>query len=274
MPSPADSPLSRRRFLALGTAAAGTLSAGALSAAALVGCGASPSGAPRSGEAADSLLTARPVAAPAGSRPALLPGVAPLASDASPEMLLYVPTGYAPARAAPLLVMLHGAGGRNEGMIDLMRGHADALGTLLLAPQSVGTTWDFIWGRYGVDVRALDAALARVFRDCHVDPARVALGGFSDGASYALSLGLSNGDLFTRLVAFSPGILAPAAYRGRPRAFVSHGTQDRVLAIDRTSRRFVPELQGAGYDVTYREFDGPHAVPPAVALEGARFVAA
>ncbi len=31
--------------------------------------------------------------------------------------------------------------------------------------------------------------------------------GFSDGASYALSLGVPNGDLFTHIVAFSPGFM-------------------------------------------------------------------
>jgi predicted esterase len=144
---------------------------------------------------------------------------------------------------------------------------------VLLAPQALGTTWDFIWGTYGVDVAAIDRALAKVFRDVAVDPARVSLTGFSDGASYALSLGLTNGDLFTRLVAFSPGILAPAAYNGKPAVFVSHGTRDQILSIDRCSRRFVPKLRGDGYAVTYREFDGPHTVPPNIAEEAARFVA-
>jgi len=34
--------------------------------------------------------------------------------------------------------------------------------------------------------------------------------GFSDGASYALSVGITNGDLFTHVIAFSPGFVAPA----------------------------------------------------------------
>ena len=33
--------------------------------------------------------------------------------------------------------------------------------------------------------------------------------GFSDGASYALSLGAANGDLFTHIAAFSPGFMRP-----------------------------------------------------------------
>lgn len=97
-----------------------------------------------------------------------------------------------------------------------------------------------------------------------MDPARLAITGFSDGASYALSLGLTNGDLFSRVLAFSPGFAAPADRQGAPRIFISHGTADAVLPIDRCSRRIVPRLEQAGYDVTYVEFDGPHTVPPEI----------
>jgi phospholipase/carboxylesterase len=100
-----------------------------------------------------------------------------------------------------------------------------------------------------------------------VDARRVAAGGFSDGASYALSLGLTNGDLFTHVMAFSPGFMAPADHVGEPDCYVSHGTRDQVLPIDRCSRRIVPALERAGYEVRYREFDGPHTVPNDIARE-------
>jgi phospholipase/carboxylesterase len=124
-----------------------------------------------------------------------------------------------------------------------------------------------ILGGYGPDVAFVDRALAAAFARCAVDPARLAVAGFSDGASYALSLGITNGDLFGQVMAFSPGFAAPAGQHGRPRFFVSHGTGDEVLPIDRTSRQVVPRLERAGYDVTYREFDGPHTVPPEIARE-------
>ena len=95
----------------------------------------------------------------------------------------------------------------------------------------------------------------------------MAVGGFSDGASYALSLGITNGDLFTHVMAFSPGFMAPAGQMGSPRIFVSHGTRDGVLPIDRCSRKIVPQLERADYDVLYREFDGGHTISPEIALE-------
>jgi predicted esterase len=77
-----------------------------------------------------------------------------------------------------------------------------------------------------------------------------------------------NGDLFTAIIAFSPGFVVASTTTGRPRIFVSHGIADPILPIDATSRRLVPELQSAGYDVTFREFEGGHTVPPEVADEG------
>ena len=63
-------------------------------------------------------------------------------------------------------------------------------------------------------------------------------------------------------MAFSPGLMEPLAARGKPRIFISHGTSDSTMPIDDTSRKFVPRLKALGYDVTYREFDGPHTINP------------
>ena len=120
-------------------------------------------------------------------------------------------------------------------------------------------------GPFGADAAFLDTALARVFAGCAVDPTRVTLGGISDGATYALALGLLNGDLFTGMVAFSPGFLAASSQNGVPRIFISHGTGDEILPIDRCSRRLAPAMQRAGYEVVYREFDGGHTVPAEIA---------
>jgi predicted esterase len=181
--------------------------------------------------------------------------------------LLYVPPGYRPERPAPLVLMLHGAGGNAQGGLTPLLGLADQAGLILLAPDSRGRTWDLLLGGYGPDIELIDRALARAFERYAVDPAHVAAEGFSDGASYALSVGLANGDLFSHVLAFSPGFVSAPARRGAPRLYVSHGTQDAVLLIDRCSRRIVPAAERAGYDVRYREFEGPHTVPPEVVRE-------
>ena len=162
-----------------------------------------------------------------------------------------------------LVVLLHGAGGSARQGLGLLLPYAERHNLLLVAPQSAAATWDLISAGYGPDVRRLENVLAEVLAGYPVD--RMCIGGFSDGASYALSLGLTNGDVFDAVVAFSPGFAAPLITHGSPRLFVSHGDADRVLPIDRCSRRLVPRLRKLGYEVTYDEFRGGHEVPDDVA---------
>jgi phospholipase/carboxylesterase len=159
------------------------------------------------------------------------------------------------------MVALHGAGSTAQRGLDHVRALADDFRTIVFAPQSGDRTWDLILGGYGLDVSAIDGALAELFARYTVDPARVALTGFSDGASYALSLGTANGELFNHIIAFSPGFAVPSGRSGSPRIFLSHGTQDTILPIGLTSRMLAPMLQMAGYALEYVEFDGPHSVP-------------
>jgi predicted esterase len=183
---------------------------------------------------------------------------------------LAAPWLYVPKRVrepAPLLLVLHGAGGRGARAMEYMRGYGDRYGAIVIAPDSIGHTWDVILGRLGPDVERIDAQLELVFDSYAVDENRIAVNGFSDGASYALTLGVTNGDLFTHIIAFSPGFMAPVAVEGKPRVFVSHGADDDILPIARCSRRLVPVLENAGYEVVYREFDGGHTVPGEIADE-------
>lgn len=195
------------------------------------------------------------------------PGVDRLDLNEGGSALVYTPVGHRPEVPSPLAVMFHGAGGTAEDGLGLLRPFADEAGLILVAPQSRGRTWDLLLEDYGPDVALVDEALGQVFGRHLVDPAHVAVGGFSDGASYALSLGTSNGELFTHVIAFSPGFWVPGETRGSPSFFVTHGTDDQVLPIARTSRRLVPRLEQAGYEVSYHEFEGGHVVPGDLAAD-------
>ena len=223
-------------------------------------------------KSAEGRLQARPVGATIGT---VAVGLRTLGPGGARDGYLYVPPTDRTGIPAPLVVLLHGAGEDARDGLALLRAQADAAGLILLAPTSHEYTWDLVVGRrYGPDVAAIDRALEHVFSRCAVDPERVAVGGYSDGASYALSLGIANGDLFTHVLAFSPGFLAPSGRRGRPRIFVSHGTRDGWLPIDRCSRTIVPQLKRTGYEVRYREFEGGHVVPPEIGREAAAWFAA
>jgi predicted esterase len=170
----------------------------------------------------------------------------------------YVP---APADSGPyrLVLLLHGAGGSCRQGLDLLLPVADEHRLLLVAPKSAAGTWDLIVDGFGPDVRRIDRVLEEILDSHPVE--RMVVGGFSDGASYALSIGLTNGDLFDAVLAFSPGFAAPLVVHGQPRVFVAHGTRDRVLPVDACSRRLVRRLQALEYRVSYEEFDGGHEVP-------------
>jgi phospholipase/carboxylesterase len=199
-----------------------------------------------------------------GTKPPAAPGLQPLGLETGRDGLMYVPAGYKPSRATPLVVMLHGAGGNARGGLDPLLRLAEEAGLLLLSPDSRGRTWDVLVGGFGPDIAFIDRALTQAFSRYEIDQEHIAIGGFSDGASYALSVGLTNGDLFTHVIAFSPGFSSPGEERGSPGLFISHGTADDVLPIARTSRSIVPVLRRQGYRLHYVEFEGGHLVPPEI----------
>jgi phospholipase/carboxylesterase len=215
-----------------------------------------------------SRLKARPGS---GASATATPGLQKLGLRADRDALLYIPESSKKFDKAPLVVSLHGASRNAERGIELLRSLADEHGFLLLAPASEAGTWDAIGGAYGPDPAFINRALARTFELRRADSARIAMAGFSDGASYSLSIGLANGDLFRVVFGFSPGFIVPGERVGKPPVFISHGTIDNVLPIDECSRRIVPELKREGYRVTYREFEGKHTLPPEVAAEAMRW---
>ena len=179
---------------------------------------------------------------------------------------LYVPRAYSRDVPAPLVVLLHGAGQTSRLWENpRVAAWADAIGAVVLATDSRGPTWDLIVTRsYAADVAYLDDALRWTFARCNIHPERVAIGGFSDGASVALSYGLANGDFFAAVLAFSPGFMDTQYNRGAPRVFVSHGRSDQILRFAYTEEQIVPYLRRRGLAVEFMPFDGGHTIPPNV----------
>lgn len=260
-----DSDVTRRQFT-------GRLARLAPMCLALCGCDATPLTARRA------RVTARHHAPDA----ALWKDSAAAAADLGPDVAVSLPSGVA-HRPAPLIVLLHGAGGRGYRILDLMLTAIGHLPAVVIAPNSIGPTWDVLVREatslfdvlegspeapaFGPDVVALDRALDRVFQHVQIDPARMAIAGFSDGATYALALGLANGDLFSRVVALTPGFIPRVEAAGTAGVFVAHGRGDRVFPIDRCGRRIATTMRSRGHDVTFREFDGGHEINDVVVRE-------
>lgn len=222
------------------------------------------------------LSTRPPAAAPAA--PEKRSGVLTLAGGA----FAYLPKGLTGA-PAPLLVTFHGAGGQASDVLASFRADADRDGFILLIPTVKGATWDMIedlqrrFGaemnvtpRYGRDLKALDQALSDVFARVAIDPSRVGVMGFSNGATYALSVGTANPQLFRTVIAFSPGPAFLGKVDPMQRIFISHGEDDDVLPYSYT-RAIVARLRVKKAPVTFESFNGGHAVPKDIHTKGIAF---
>jgi phospholipase/carboxylesterase len=199
-------------------------------------------------------LAAQPIA----STTTAAAGTYSLSITATKDTRLIIPpvTGNA---AVPLVVMLHGAGG-DEAPVDVVATAAAQHNVAVMIPRSRQATWDLALGGFGEDVLNIDRSLQETFRRVRVDPDHIALAGFSDGASYALTLGIANGHIFSHIIAFAPGFMSPVNRFGSPDIFIAHGTQDVVTSPRNTEQNIVPFLRTLGYTVQFHSFSGSHQV--------------
>lgn len=216
---------------------------------------------------------------------------------------VYVPPQCVGPRRCPLLVLLHGLGGDGRSMIELNQGGlqalADSIGIIVLTPTADDHTWTPPSWRRSRNLHRIEVALRYVLRHYAIDPTRIALGGGSNGGGMALVLGLANGDIFSRVLGFSPsisnkvwvfnangsrsdGLLVAAIPRhGKPLIFIQHGdTLGRVLIPgmppigDVNTHMFAQNLRRDGYTVAYAVDAGPHGMPQYRASAGLRWLAA
>lgn len=225
------------------------------------------------------LETPAPAAPPAN--PDKRSGVLALAGGAH----AYLPKGN-DGSPRPLLVAFYGAGGSPHDVLAAFRDDADRDRFVLLIPTAKGATWDMIedlMGRYGIemnvqprygrDLKVLDAALADLFARVAIDPARIGMIGFSNGATYALNVGLTNPQLVRTIVAFSPGpSFLPPRVDATQRIFISHGKDDPLLPYSAT-RTIVARLRGKNAALHFEPFEGKHDVPREVRQKGLDFFA-
>lgn len=156
------------------------------------------------------------------------------------ELWLYVPAQYDPARPAPLICAFHGTGDTGEGMAQMWRGVADALGALVLAPSEAGKN-----DGYGWTVRERESALSALRwmrRHFDVDETRIVATGISRGGHLAWDLALRHPDLFAAL----------APMIGGPRLAIARG-QNNLRLLENLAPLPIRDLQGAQDDAVLVE---------------------
>jgi predicted esterase len=195
-------------------------------------------------------------------------GYLPLELGKMRDSYISIPASYSYTSPSALILMLHGSGGHAHHGVELLRNLADHAGIILVAPASRFYAWSDGPAGPASDAKTVNRALEFVFARYAVDPHRISVAGFSDGASYALALGLANGELFKQVMAFSPRSVVdeePREARHNPRIFISHGMRDEVMPISTCAQHIVAPLERAGLDVEYAEFEAGHRIPPDVA---------
>ena len=186
------------------------------------------------------------------------------------------------AERAPLVLLLHGYGS-NE--LDLF-GLAPQLDERCLivsarAPLALAQTGGHAWFNIEYTTNGLTADLEQAERSrlslskfldelqaAHpIDPARVYLAGFSQGAMMSLSVMLARPEKIAGVLAMSGRLPAataslrthaPEAYGGLP-VFVAHGLYDPVIPIAQ-GRACRDELRQLPLQLTYREYPMGHEV--------------
>lgn len=192
-------------------------------------------------------------------------------SDDGRDGTLYVPKSYKPGTPMPLVMMLHGFSGWGDGQRALFA-LAEELGFIVIAPESRDITWGKEIPGFDADVRYLGPAYRHVSSLVDIDDAHVALGGQSDGAGYALTMGLAYGDVFNHLIILAGGgLIEPLRRKGKPRIFIAQGVKDTTMPPDVSGRKNAAQLKKEEYDVTYREHEGGHRTPPEITREALRW---
>ncbi|HXJ36625.1 MAG TPA: alpha/beta hydrolase-fold protein [Candidatus Eisenbacteria bacterium] len=171
------------------------------------------------------------------------------------------PTTPDPDRAYPLVVVLHGAGRQDEMIARGLKDEPDRRHAVFVVPRSREMTWDLIAGGPGEDLAFLGLVLDAVYRRFRIDPARQALIGFSDGASYGLGIALSNPRIFAAVMAWAAGFLAIDAQNLRaddpkPRVFLEYGTHDQLFPFEHVALPMRDTLTRLGYPLEFRVDEG------------------
>ena len=186
------------------------------------------------------------------------------------EILVLLPAG-APPGPRPLIVVLHGYGDEPGINAEIYRKAARKRSAIVAAPSGLrpgpagrGFAWTFRDEAEWWVLRAIDKVAA-----AHpVDPERVILAGFSQGADVALEVGLRHPHRFAGLLPVAGGYAAermPAPVGGGPRVYLLTGARDpRAESFRRAEER----LGAAGLAVRLRVVPGlRHAYPRSATAE-------
>jgi phospholipase/carboxylesterase len=189
----------------------------------------------------------------------------------------FLPTGYEPNYAYPLLVFLHGHGGNEEQILRLAprlsRRNYISIG--LRGPQLLGQRSDgsqgYTWGTDGRCDAVIEdyvlRAVEQTRRNYHVHSERIYLAGICEGAALAYRLGLSFPEKFAGVISLNGGLPTRGSLFFRLphiralRMFIGHGIANAILPLSSARSNF-RLLYTAGLDVRLHTYPTTHRLHP------------
>ena len=191
------------------------------------------------------------------------------------------------AGKSPCLILLHGVGANEQGLIELARG-IDPRFSVILArgPLQLGPM-QFAWFRVSFTANgpAIDTPQAERARttllafigqlpQAHaIDPQCIWIAGFSQGGIMSASVALSApqqvagfGILSGRILPEVMPLLTPGTPLAALHAFVSHGRQDQVLGLH-FAHHAKQVLAGLNVRLQYQEYEAGHRLEPAMVAD-------
>ena len=175
--------------------------------------------------------------------------------------VLLTPEEIDPNRRYPLFTVFHGAGRQDEMLVKACRNEPEARQAFFFIPRSVAPTWDLIAGGEGEDFEFLEFAWDLIYRRYPIDSDRQCVIGYSDGASYALSLALSNPGFFDAAICWAAGFVvmdrrAVGQPSRRTRIYLEYGTHDELFGFKEVALPMRERLETAGYSVEFSVDEG------------------
>ncbi len=211
------------------------------------------------------VVASRDASSPASSRMGIVGTIRATASTGR-QGAYYLPPDHE-SEALPLLVMLHGTGGKGSVMILHLRELAERRRFIAVAPDSVSVAgaWLVAQGPQGVseDHRHVMESVREVLalRGVQVDRAHVLIAGFSVGGGAAAHIA-SHEDLFSAFAVLHGHMVVAGLGPRRVRGWLSTGDRDRLRTVE-SFRSLADQLtrDEAFLDVEAREFRVDHTLP-------------
>jgi len=134
------------------------------------------------------------------------------------SFILGLPSGYTAARKWPLLILLHGSGGRAENMFPLWRTAELTRSVIVCALNSRNPQgWD------GEDEKAILDLIPQLGKEFALDPSQTWLGGFSAGGFMAAAVEVQHHKLFAGAILLGSGDVYAQRYKDDYKAAAQEG---------------------------------------------------